>query len=201
MSAVVADISMSLDGRVTGPEPGPENGLGIGGEPIQGWAFNSGDSPKDRQFLESAGEATGAVIMGRRTFDFIDGPNGWNDDVSYAFDHDLPSRPPIFVLTHEIPETTRLPGFTFILDGLAAAVGAARSAAGDRETVLMGGAEVIDQALAAGLVDTLRIHLSPVVMGGGTRLFELIDVRLLLEQSDVVVTPYATHLTYRVKVS
>lgn len=198
MSTVMADISMSLDGYVTGPEPGMDHGLGIGGEALHGWVFNSEDSLQDRQFLEAA-EHHGAVIMGRRTFDFVDGPNGWNDDVGYAFDHDLPARPPIFVVTTKAPETTRLAGFTFITEGVAAAVDAARAAAGDRETVIMGGAEVIDQALSAGLVDTLRIHLSPVVMGGGTRLFDLIDERLLLSQSDVVVTPHATHLTYRVK--
>lgn len=199
MSTVVADISMSLDGRITGPEPDLEHGLGQGGGAIQQWVFSSHNSLEDRHFLESAAERTGAVIMGRRTFDFIDGPNGWNDDVDYAFDHDLPSRPPIFVVTHEAPETPRLAGFTFITAGLAAAVSSAQEVAGQSETVIMGGAEVIDQALSDALVDTLRIHLSPVVMGEGTRLFDLIDGRLLLDQSEVVVTPHATHLTYQLK--
>lgn len=198
MSTVTADISMSLDGRITGPKPGIEHGLGIGGDALHGWVINSKDSPPDRRFLEKA-EDQGAVIMGRRTFDFVDGPNGWNDDVGYGFDHDLPSRPPIFVVTHQAPDRTRLAGFTFVTGGLTTAVNAARSAAGDRETVIMGGAEVIDQALAEGLVDALRIHLSPVVLGEGTRLFDLIGERFLLTQSDVVVTPHATHLTYRVK--
>ncbi|WP_150460188.1 dihydrofolate reductase family protein [Nesterenkonia ebinurensis] len=199
MSTVVADISMSLDGYVTGPEPDLEHGLGLGGEAIQQWVFNSQNSPEDRRFLESAGEGTGAVVMGRRTFDFIDGPNGWNDDVGYAYDHKPPSRPPIFVVTHEAPETPRLAGFTFMTAGLAAAVNAAQKVAGQSETVIMGGAEVIDQALSEGLVDTLRIHLSPVILGGGTRLFDLLDERILLTQGDVTVTPHATHLTYQLK--
>ncbi|ROR72810.1 dihydrofolate reductase family protein [Bogoriella caseilytica] len=198
MSSVAADISMSLDGYVTGPEPDGERGLGIDGEALHGWVLNSEDSPPDRHFLEMA-EHHGAVIMGRRTFDFVDGPHGWNDDIGYAYDHDLPSRPPVFVVTHEAPETTRLAGFTFVTDGIAAAIEAARATAGERETVIMGGASVIDQALTAGLVDELRIHLSPVVMGNGTRLFDLIDERVLLNQHDVVVTDHATHLTYRTR--
>lgn len=196
MSTVIADISMSLDGYITGPEPGDDKGLGIGGEALHGWVLNSEDSPLDRKFLEVA-EHHGAVIMGRRTFDFVDGPHGWNDEIGYAFDHELPTRPPIFVVTHEAPETTRLTGFTFITDGIPAAVEAARATAGERKTVIMGGASVIDQALAAGLVDELRIHLSPVMMGSGTRLFDQIDERVLLNQRDVVVTDHATHLTYR----
>ena len=197
MRSVTADISMSLDGYITGPSPDLEHGLGHGGEALHAWVFNSEKSPEDRQFLEAAANQ-GAVIMGRQTFDFVDGPNGWNDEINYAYDHDLPSRPPIFVLTHEPPETTRLTGFTFITQDIHAAVKAATQAAGERETVIMGGAQVIDQALTAGLVDTLRIHLSPVLMGEGTRLFDLVNDRMLLTQEDVVVTPYATHLTYRI---
>lgn len=198
MSTVVADISMSLDGYVTGPEPGLEHGLGRGGEAIQQWVFQSHSSQQDRSFLEASASSTGAVVMGRRTFNFVSGPHGWDDDVDYAYDHQTPARPPVFVLTHRQPEQIGLSGdFTFITGGVESAVAAARDAAGERETVLMGGAEIIDQALCAGLVDLLRIHLSPVVMGAGTRLFELVDERLLLTQDDVVVTPYATHLTYR----
>ena len=198
MSPVVAALSMSLDGYVTGPEPNVEHGLGSGGETIQQWAFSSHSSPQDRDVLETSSAATGAVIMGRHTFEFIDGPHGWDDQVSYAYDHKSPFQLPVFVVTHQKPEQTRLTaGFTFITGGVEAAVSAARGAAGERETVIMGGAEVIDQALIFGLVDHLRIHLSPVIMGSGTRLFDLVDERLLLTQADVVVTPHATHLTYR----
>lgn len=197
MGRVVVDISMSVDGYITGPNPGPEHGLGVGGEDLHRWVFHSENSPDDRQFLEAA-DQHGAVIMGRRTFDFVDGPNGWDDEVSYAYDHDLPGRPPIFVVTHQAPESTRLTGFTFITDGIGAAVEAAQQTAGERDTVIMAGADVIDQALVAGLVNDLRVHLSPVLMGAGTKLFELVTSKVSLTQSDVVVTPYATHLTYRV---
>lgn len=200
MSAVIADISMSLDGYVTGPDPDLEHGLGQGGEAIHQWVFNSHASPQDRRFLENAGEATGAVVMGRRTFDFVDGPHGWDEEVGYSYDHQTPSRPPVFVVTHAAPQRPRhTEGFTFMTDGIAAVVAAARQAAGEREVVIMGGASVIDQALTAGLVDRLRIHLSPVLMGAGTRLFGLVDECLRLTQADVVVTPHATHLTYRMR--
>src|SRR5699024_6144432 len=103
MTRVAADISMSLDGFITGPSPGLQEGLGTGGEAIQGWVFNSHISPPDREFLENAGANTGAVIMGRRTFDFVDGPHGWNAEVNYSYDHQTPSTPPVFVVTHAMP--------------------------------------------------------------------------------------------------
>lgn len=200
MTRVAADISMSLDGFITGPSPGLQEGLGTGGEAIQGWVFNSHISPPDREFLENAGANTGAVIMGRRTFDFVDGPHGWNAEVNYSYDHQTPSTPPVFVVTHAMPTHTRhQQGFTFITGGISAAISAAAPVAGDGEVVIMGGADVIDQALTAGLVDELRIHLAPVLMGEGTRLFERIDERLLLTQAEVIVTPHATHLTYRMR--
>ncbi|NUL43925.1 dihydrofolate reductase [Cellulosimicrobium funkei] len=200
MSAVSADISMSLDGYVTGPDPNLTNGLGTGGEPIQQWVFNSHDSPEDRVYLEKAGSGVGAVVMGRRTFDFVDGPHGWDDEISYAYDHTVTTQPPVFVLTHTVPHQTRHPaGFTFVTGGISEVVAAARREAGDKETVIMGGANTIAQALSAGLVEELRIHLSPVLMGGGTRLFDMIDDPLLLTQTEAVATPNATHLTYRVR--
>lgn len=211
MSTVIADISMSLDGYVTGPAPDLEHGLGRGGEAIQQWAFDSHDSPRDRAFLESAEESTGAVLMGRRTFDFVDGPHGWTQEVSYSYDHPPASLPPMFVLTHEAPENPRhREGFTFVTDGIESAIAQAREAAlakgasdaaappVGREVVLMGGASVIAQAISAGLVDRIRIHLSPVLMGSGTRLFELVDETVQLVQDGVVVTPNATHLTYTI---
>lgn len=205
MSTVVADISMSLDGFVTGPDPDLEHGLGRGGEAIQQWVFASHDSPRDRAFLESAEESTGAVVMGRHTFDFVDGPHGWTQEISYSYDHPTASLPPIFVVTHEAPENPRhREGFTFVTDGLEAAVAQAREAAhagdasGGREVVLMGGASVIAQAISAGLVDQIRIHLASVLMGSGTRLFDLVDDKVQLVQDDAVVTPNATHLTYTI---
>ena len=199
MTSVIADISMSLDGYVTGPDPDLAHGLGRGGEAIHRWVIESHSSPPDREFLETAGASTGAVVMGRRTFDFVDGPHGWDENIGYAYDHEPPSRPPVFVVTHQAPERTRLvEGFSFVTDGIEAAVEEARQAAGDGDVIIMGGAETIDRAIRAGVVDRVRIHLSPVLMGTGTRLFDLIDDRIGLTQEDVVVTPHATHLTYRI---
>lgn len=197
MSIVSADISMSLDGFVTGPHPSQEHGLGDGGEAIQHWATRSHESPRDRTLLEKSSEATGAIVMGRRTFDFIDEPHGWGDDINYGYDHGGPAHPPAFVVTRQAPPNPRhTQGFTFVIDGLRSAISLAQDAAGDLEVVLMGGAELIDRALGAGLVNQLRIHVSPVIMGHGTRLFELVDGPISLTQADVTVTPLATHLTY-----
>lgn len=198
MNQVAADISMSLDGFITGPNPGIDSGLGDGGEALHGWVFNSHESPEDRRVLETAGERSGAVIMGRRTFDFVDGPNGWNQEINYSYDHETPTQPPFFVLTHSVPEKTRhQSGFTFITEGLPAAIEAARKAAGDKEVTIMAGADVIGQALESELLDELRIHLSPVLLGEGTPLFARLQRRHLLTQVAAVVTDNATHLTYR----
>lgn len=200
MSQVVADISMSLDGYVTGPEAGPSQGLGRGGEPLQDWALRPEPSAEDQALLDTGFSATGAVIMGRRTFDVIDGDHGWKDDLGFGYEQDQTQAPPNFVVTHQVPSNPRhRSGFTFVTDGIAAAVDAAKEVAEDKEVVFMGGADLIGQALKLGLVDELRIHLSPVLMGEGARLFDHIDQRMLLTQANAVVTPYATHLTYRVK--
>ncbi|WP_293695169.1 dihydrofolate reductase family protein [uncultured Agrococcus sp.] len=200
MSNVIADISVSLDGYVTGPDADLERGLGKGGEAIHEWVFASHDSPRDREFLTAVEQATGAVIMGRRTFDFVDGPNGWNQDIGWAYDHPAAAVPPMFVVTREEPaEPRHTAGFTFILDGIESAVSRARSAAGEKDVVIMGGGETIARAIAAGLVDRLKVHLSPVLMGSGTNLFELVDDIVQLEQVDAVVTQNATHLTYAVE--
>jgi dihydrofolate reductase len=143
-------------------------------------------------------ERTGAVVMGRRLYDIVDGPHGWNDDVGYGHDQNQSAAPPCYVVTHEPPAQVRLASrFRFVTEGVAAAIDQARAAAGDKDVFVMGGANVIDQSLAAGLVDELRIHLSPLVLGGGTRLFELVGPTTLI-QREVTESPRATHLTYEV---
>ena len=192
---IVADISMSLDGFVTGPNAGLHNGLGDGGEPLHTWAVDSTDEV-DAEVLRTAVESTGAVVMGRRLFDIIDGPDGWNEEMGYGAGH--AAAPPVFVVTHEAPGTWRLgPRFRFVTDGLAAAVDQARGAAEGKEVVIMGGGDVVGRALAEGLVDELRIHLSPIVLGGGTPLFKDGE-RTVLTQRSVQVSSTATHLTYAV---
>lgn len=198
MSKVVADISMSLDGFVTGPEPDLENGLGKGGERLHDWAFD-GDSEVDVEVLQGGVESTGAVVMGRRLFDIVDGPNGWSDDIGYGAG--LAATPPVFVVTHQAPKEVRLAlRFTFITDGIDEAINAARAASGEKDVVIMGGADVVRQSLTTRLVDELRIHLAPIVLGSGTPLFKGGETALLV-QTSVRVSPHATHLTYRLRTS
>jgi dihydrofolate reductase len=193
MTRVIADISVSLDGFVTGPDAGPEQGLGRGGEPLHTWAMDAGD-PVDVAVLQEATERSGAVIMGRRLFDIVDAPTGWRDEMGYGARH--AATPAFFVVTHSPPEGVRLElDFTFVTEGLEAAVDKARPAAGERDVVIMGGADVIRQAVDAGLVEELRLHLAPMILGAGTPLFDNAQ-RRELRQTSVRASSNATHLTY-----
>jgi uncharacterized protein YndB with AHSA1/START domain/dihydrofolate reductase len=198
---VVVDISMSLDGYVTAAGVDLDHGLGVGGEVLHDWAFGR-RTPRDEEILARTYDRTGAVIMGRRLFDFVDGPTGWDESMGYGAEHerDQPVKPPVFVVTHEAPATTRLGDrFRFVTDGLEATLDQARAAAGDRDVVIMGGGEVACAFLRAGLVDVLSIHLVPVVLGAGTPLFPgESDVRLRLDLIASESTDAAEHLTYRV---
>lgn len=193
MTRVIADISVSLDGFVTGPDPGPDQGLGAGGEALHTWAVDS-DDPVDAEVLRQGTEQSGAVIMGRRLFDQIDAPGGWNDEMGYGADQ--VGTPPFFVVTHAPPALVRLDlDFTFVTDGVEAAVTQARAAAGEKDVVVMGGGDVIAQCVSGRLLDELRIHLSPVVLGGGTPLFRQGEQCQLVQQS-ARPSSTATHLTY-----
>jgi dihydrofolate reductase len=194
MSEVVVDITMSLDGFVTGPDAGPGQGLGRGGEPIHAWVFDP-ESKVDQQVLQESVERTGAVILGRNLFDVVDAPDGWSDDMGYGAQH--AARPPMFVVTHHPPAETRLPFWAFV-GSVEEGVEQAKAAAGDKDVFAMGGGDVIRQIVTLGLADRIQIHLAPVLVGAGTPLFvggELTE----LEQVDVRVSPHATHLTYRPK--
>ena len=203
MTRIVADISVSLDGFVTGPRPGPDNGLGDGGEALHAWAFS--DDPDEQRLLQEATARSGAVVLGRRLFDIVDGPDGWNDETGYGAGE--VGKPAFVVVTTSPPEAVRLTDldWTFVTTGLADAVAAAReraetaSAARGEEldVVLMGGGATVGSALAAGLVDVLSLHLAPVVLGGGTPLFSGGSPRTLVQRS-VLATAAATHLTYDV---
>jgi dihydrofolate reductase len=191
MTKVTFDISMSLDGFVTAANVRPEEPMGDGGQALHAWAFE-GDE-RDREVLAGGASALGAVIAGRRTYDASvpwwgpDGPSG-------------PARVPVFVVTHEAPEDAPEGGvYTFVTGGIERALEQARAAAGERTVCVMGGAETGRQYIAAGLVDEISIHLVPVLFGGGTRLFEeLGGEHIRLETAEVVDTPNATHLRFRV---
>lgn len=191
MGRTVFDISMSLDGFITASNQTPEEPMGDGGEHLHDWAFGSDET--NRRFFERAGEALGAVICGRRTYDHslpwwgADGPTGL-------------ARRPVFVVTHDVPAENPAGGvYRFVTDGIESALQQARGAAADKDVSVMGGADLGRQYIAAGLVDEISIHLVPVLFGAGTRMFE--DLRkghVRLEPVDALATPSATHLRYRV---
>lgn len=204
MTRIVADISMSLDGYVTGPNPGPDNGLGEGGDALHAWAFS--DDPQDRRLMSESTARSGAVILGRNLFDVVDGPGGWNDEVGYGARE--VGKPAFIVVTSSPPESVRLTAldWTFITTGVHDAVATARQRAEEAssdsgqhlDVVVMGGGAVIGSALAAGLLDALTVHLAPVVLGGGTPLLTRDTPCTHLKQRNVIQTPAATHLTYDV---
>jgi dihydrofolate reductase len=158
-------------------DPGPDNGLGTGGEALHTWAFSN--DPDDRRVLRGATARSGAVILGRQLFDVVDGPNGWNDDSGYGAGE--VGKPAFVVVTSSPPESVRLIDldWTFVTTGLPDAITATRERAEaassdsgkDLDVVLMGGGATIGSALDAGLVDALTLHLAPVVLGAGTPLF------------------------------
>lgn len=193
MTKVIADMSMSIDGFVTGPDAGPDNGLGTGGEALHTWVFENHEV--DRAALQRSMDDTGAVVMGRRLFDIIDDPRGWRDDMGYGAD--LAGRPLFFVVTHRAPAQVRLRLDFSFCTGIVAAIDQARAAAGDKAVIVMGGGHVIAQCLEAGLVDELRLHVAPIVLGVGTPLFDGVGRRELVQRS-VEVSPYATHLSFDV---
>jgi dihydrofolate reductase len=187
MSKVIADITMSLDGYVTGPS----------GDVDELHAWVTDQDPVDTEILERATAETGAVVMGRRLFDIVDRPNGWTKDMGYGAQQ--AGTPPFFVATHSAPQHVRLERelgmrFTFV-DDLTAAVDQARTAATDGHVVIMGGGDVIGQAMEQGLVDELRLHLAPILLGGGTPLFRA-GMRQRYRQRDVRPSSNAVHLTY-----
>jgi dihydrofolate reductase len=191
MSKVIFDISMSLDGFVTASNVRPEEPMGDGGQRLHEWAF--GEDERNRELLAEAVNFVGAVIAGRRTYALsvpwwgADGPTG-------------PARVPVFVVTHAEPEEVPEEGvYTFVTDGIESALEQAKMAAGEKDVAAMGGAEMGQQYIGAGLVDEISIHLVPVLLGGGTRMFEhLGGEHIQLESTGVIETPEATHLRFRV---
>ncbi|MEK6272741.1 MAG: dihydrofolate reductase family protein [Actinomycetota bacterium] len=208
------EITMSLDGFTTGPDPGFEHPLGIGGDRLHQWAYglrsfreshgdSGGETGPDNDLLEESINAAGAIIMGRRMFSGGEGP--WEDDPNADawWGDDPPFRVPVLVLTHHPRETVTKQGgttFTFVTEGIEAALEQARAAAGDKDVGIGGGASVAQQYLKAGLLDEMLLHVAPVLMGDGVRLFEnhLDDGQLELECTQVVQSPAVNHLRYRI---
>jgi dihydrofolate reductase len=213
MGKLAVDISMSLDGFVAGPDPTLERPLGDGGDRLHEWAFAleswrkphglpGGEINASTKVVEETLEATGAVVMGRRMFSGGEGP--WEDDPNAEgwWGDEPPFHVPVFVLTSHARETLAMQGgttFTFVTEGIGAALEEARAAAEDKDVYVAGGASVVQQYLAAGLLDELQINIAPVLLGAGTRLFEGPSAaQAVLEIIRVVESPAVTHLKYRV---
>jgi dihydrofolate reductase len=198
MGQILLEKSVSLDGYITGPNPGPDNPLGDHGDLVFAWMMGNRSEEnfiRNNEMLAEGFESTGAVIMGKRMFEIIDSPNGWVAPDGTAFPW------PVFVLTHEVrePETKGKTRFTFVNDGPERALAQARAVAGDK-VIGVAGANVAQQFIAAGLVDEITIHLVPVFLGGGVRLFDHLGAEpVQLECVDVRPGSGVTHLTYRVK--
>ena len=205
MGIVTADVSVSLDGYIAGPNDGRENGLGDGGERLHEWMFDNGEKDgetgRDDEIVAEYFANVGAYVMGRRMFDNGEGP--WGDDAFEGhWGDEPPFRAPVFVLTHHPREPLEMKGgttFTFVTDGIESAFEQAKVAAGDKDVSVAGGANIIQQFVASGLLDEIEIHLVPVLLGGGIRLFERLDAGPTeLERTRVVESPRVTHLGYRV---
>ncbi len=210
--AVMIEISMSLDGYVAGPNQTMEQPLGEGGEDLHEWVvqlaswrgrhgLEGGTTGPGDDLVQELVSSVGAHVMGRRMFSGGDGP--WEDDTNADgwWGDEPPFRGPVFVLTHHPRETVSKEGgttFTFVTDGIESAVEHARTAAGDRNVLVAGGANVAQQALAAGLVDRLELHVVPLLLGGGVRLFDGPGSGRRLEPTRVIESPEVTHLGYRV---
>lgn len=213
MSKLRCHVSISLDGFVAGPHQSEEQPLGEGGERLHDWvvpltAFREahgeqgGEVNASTPVFEDALRNIGAAVMGRNMFGPVGGgPWGeepwtgwWGDDPPYHY--------PVFVLTHHARDPLEMRGgttFHFVTEGIESALEQARKAAGGKDVMLWGGGSVVRQYLAAGLLDELELHLVPVLLGGGSRLFDdLGDADVRLEQVRAVEAPGVTHLKYRV---
>lgn len=186
MSKTVLDISMSLDGFIAGANISPQQPLGEGGIRLHDWFFGA-KTPMDETIMNDLIASTGAVVLGGKTY---------KDAIDDEWGGKTPFHTPAFVLVHSLPQTIG-DGFTFVTDGIESALEQAKATAGDKNVWLMGGANTLQQYLNAKLVDELHIHIAPLILGKGTRLFE--NVRAMeLERTRLIETPAATHVHYLV---
>lgn len=212
MGLIAIDISVSVDGFVAGPNATLEEPLGEGGERLHEWIFGldawrerhgleGGERSVDNDVVEAAVARWGAVVMGRKMWSGGSGP--WEDDprADGWWGGEPPFRVPVFVLTHHArePEVKASTPIEFVTDGIEVALGRALAAAGSRDVLVAGGASVAQQALATGLAHELHLHLAPVLLGGGVRLFTDGVTATTLERESVIESPAVTHVRYRVR--
>ncbi|HJP74798.1 MAG TPA: dihydrofolate reductase family protein [Pseudonocardiaceae bacterium] len=192
MGKVMSSMSMSLDGYVTGPHDSRERPLGEGGDVLHDW-LGATATPADQAVLQEMLNSVGAIVMGRRSYDFCVGDGGWGDGGPVG-------DTPCFVLTHQPPDLADVPKvFTFVTDGIESAIAEAQKVAGDR-VIGLHGATAAQQALAAGLLDGIQVHLVPVLLGGGVRLFDLLGADQIQLKRDRVIEAGSgvTHLRFQV---
>ena len=210
MSKLRSSLTMSLDGYVAGPNQSVDEPLGTGGEQLHQWllpleAFREshgeagGDVNASTPVAEDILGGTGATIMGRNMFG--GGPGGWGEEPWQGWwGDDPPFQHPVFVLTHHAREPLELLGgttFHFVTEGIESALELARASAGGQDVSLGGGANVVQQYLAAGLLDELTISVAPIFLGGGARLFEnLGDPVPELDQVEAIDAPGVTHIRF-----
>jgi dihydrofolate reductase len=211
MGVVRFQVSVSLDGYMAGPDQSVENPLGVGGEDLHGWIFATeawhvmqgepgGERNPSSTVVEEALGNLGATVMGRNMFGGGRGP--WDERHPWRgwWGENPPYHTPVFVLTHHPREPLEMEGgttFVFVTDGIDAALDQAKRAAADRDVLIGGGAASINQYLEAGLVDSFELHVVPMLLGAGERLFAGVG-RPTLEQVRVVEAPGVSHITYRI---
>ena len=211
MSKFRCDISISVDGFVAGPNQSEENPLGEGGErlhdwvvPLAGWREShgkqDGEVNESTRVFEESLENIGASVMGRNMFGPIGG-GAWGDEWTGWWGDDPPYHHHVFIVTHHPRDPVEMRGgttFHFVTDGIESALEQAKEAAGGKDVKLWGGGQIVQQYLAAGLLDELELHVVPLVLGGGARIFDnLQDADVRLEQVRAVEAPGVTHLKYR----
>jgi dihydrofolate reductase len=194
MGKVLMEMTISLDGYVTGPDVRSEEPMGDGGERLHEWMFAGKSAAETERYQTDLFSTVGALIMGRRMADLGIGP--WGEEPTY--------HAPCFIVTHRPAETIVKKGGTsyiFVTEGIEAAMAQAKVAAGDQDVMVNGGADIDRQYLNAGLIDEIRLHLAPIVLGSGTLLFAGVRPDLRLVPSQATHSPLATHLTYQVDTS
>jgi dihydrofolate reductase len=188
MSLVICDMSISLDGYVVGPNDSRLKPWGDGTN-LHTW-MGSEATEEDRAILREFIAGIGAIVMGRTSFEKNEGDGGWGDAGPLG-------AIPCFVVTHNRPTMSYPSVFTFVTDGVASAIEQAKQMAGDK-VVGLHGATIMQQALPLGLVDEIRVHVMPVLLGGGTPLFGKLDTSITLERTQTRATPATTHIGFHV---
>ena len=209
MDLVTSHISISLDGFVAGPNQSLENPIGEGGLRLHDWVFTTaawlrqqglegGTDNEDSMVVDEVVANVETYIMGRKMFGGGTGP--WDQTWKGWWGDDPPYHTPVFVLTHHPREPLEMQGgttFIFVTDGIESAMDQARAAAGDGVVSIAGGASTIQQFLAAGMLDELYVHIVPIILGRGERLFDNVGDPVL-EPVKVIASPTVTHIKYRI---